>query len=109
MSPLTRGQSDSLPDFTLGEHYTRTEVIRLGSRPTAALLLLFAASSPALLAESSDACAVCHPKIYESYRRTGMGRSFYRPGPSNTVEDYSRKNNSLAPGSSPPAISGYAL
>ena len=64
----------------------------MGSRPTAALLLLFAASAAALLAQGSDACAACHPKIYESYRRTGMGRSFYRPGPSNTVEDYSRKN-----------------
>jgi tetratricopeptide (TPR) repeat protein len=27
------------------------------------------------------ACAACHREIYESYRRTGMGRSFYRPGP----------------------------
>ena len=29
----------------------------------------------------STACAACHREIYESYRRTAMGRSFYRPGP----------------------------
>jgi tetratricopeptide (TPR) repeat protein len=38
------------------------------------------------------ACASCHREVYDSYRRTGMGRSFYRPGPENTVEDYSRHN-----------------
>ena len=38
------------------------------------------------------ACVSCHREIYDSYRRTGMGRSFYRPGPENTVEDYSRHN-----------------
>src|SRR5258708_26766514 len=38
------------------------------------------------------ACASCHRELYESYRRTGMGRSFYRPAPENTIEDYSRHN-----------------
>ena len=38
------------------------------------------------------ACAPCHRQIYESYRKTGMGRSFYRPRLENTVEDYSRNN-----------------
>ena len=41
----------------------------------------------------SRLCAPCHPKIYETYQRTGMARSFYRPAPANTVEDY-RLNNS---------------
>ena len=41
----------------------------------------------------SQLCAKCHSKIYETYRRTGMARSFYRPAPANTVEDY-RLNNS---------------
>ncbi len=40
----------------------------------------------------SAACAGCHRATYESYRRTGMGRSFYRPAPGNTVEDYQRNN-----------------
>ena len=31
----------------------------------------------------AEACAVCHRKIWETYRRTGMGRSFYRPASSN--------------------------
>src|SRR5947208_3979057 len=38
------------------------------------------------------ACARCHREIWETYRRTGMGRSFYRPTPSNTVENYTEKN-----------------
>src|SRR5207249_8602619 len=32
-----------------------------------------------------ETCAVCHRNIWESYRKTGMGRSFYRPSPANTV------------------------
>jgi predicted CXXCH cytochrome family protein len=39
-----------------------------------------------------SACGPCHREISETYRRTGMGRSFSRPTPVNTVEDYSRKN-----------------
>src|SRR5437867_4037829 len=30
-------------------------------------------------------CAVCHRNIWETYRQTGMGRSFYRPSPANTA------------------------
>jgi tetratricopeptide (TPR) repeat protein len=32
----------------------------------------------------SRQCAGCHPKIAQTYRRTGMARSFYRPSPENT-------------------------
>jgi tetratricopeptide (TPR) repeat protein len=43
----------------------------------------------------SKLCQGCHARIYESYRRTGMGRSFYRPQPEaqleNTIEDYYHK------------------
>ena len=42
---------------------------------------------------SSPECAPCHAKIYDSYRQTGMARSFYRPRPENTVEDYRRNNH----------------
>jgi predicted CXXCH cytochrome family protein len=35
-------------------------------------------------------CASCHPKQAEMYRRTGMGRSFYKPDPSNQIENYAR-------------------
>ena len=35
----------------------------------------------------SSICADCHPKIAETYLRTGMGRSFSRPTISNTVGD----------------------
>src|SRR5262245_55399242 len=37
-------------------------------------------------------CTACHRRIDETFRRTGMGRSFYRRGAQNTVEDYSGKN-----------------
>ncbi|HYL37996.1 MAG TPA: tetratricopeptide repeat protein [Bryobacteraceae bacterium] len=41
----------------------------------------------------SQACAACHPAIYDTYRRTGMGRSFYPLRPENLVEDF-RVHNS---------------
>jgi predicted CXXCH cytochrome family protein len=50
-----------------------------------------AANKPAGYVEPG-ACAPCHRQLYETYRRTGMGRSFYRPLPENTIEDYSRNN-----------------
>jgi predicted CXXCH cytochrome family protein len=40
----------------------------------------------------SAVCAGCHQQIAKSYRATGMGRSFYRPRPESTVEDYQRHN-----------------
>ncbi len=38
----------------------------------------------------SKVCAGCHPGIWESYRRTGMGRSFYRPTADNRIENYTK-------------------
>ena len=40
----------------------------------------------------SAACADCHGEIAETYRRTGMGRSFSRSGPENTVADFKTHN-----------------
>jgi predicted CXXCH cytochrome family protein len=37
-------------------------------------------------------CATCHEEIAATYRKTGMGRSFYRPTANNTVEDYARNH-----------------
>src|ERR1043166_4519372 len=39
--------------------------------------------------QTSETCAACHRSIWETYRRTGMGRSFYRPSPENTVANES--------------------
>jgi tetratricopeptide (TPR) repeat protein len=33
-------------------------------------------------------CANCHRQIADDYAKTGMGRSFYPPAPSNTLESY---------------------
>jgi predicted CXXCH cytochrome family protein len=37
-------------------------------------------------------CKPCHPKIYESYRQTGMGRSFYRIESAGPLEDWKRNH-----------------
>jgi tetratricopeptide (TPR) repeat protein len=39
-----------------------------------------------------SSCVPCHREVYETYRRTGMGRSFYRLTPENTVEDFAGNN-----------------
>jgi predicted CXXCH cytochrome family protein len=52
---------------------------------------LFISGADAGYAEPA-ACASCHRELYNSYRRTGMGKSFYQPSAENTVEDYSRRN-----------------
>lgn len=36
----------------------------------------------------STVCAPCHANICETYRKSGMARSFSRPGLDNTIEDY---------------------
>jgi predicted CXXCH cytochrome family protein len=41
---------------------------------------------------NSLVCATCHPNVWQTYRRTGMARSFYRPKPENAVADYTDKN-----------------
>jgi tetratricopeptide (TPR) repeat protein len=38
-------------------------------------------------------CATCHDDIAATYRKTGMGRSFYRPTSQNVIEDYVQKNS----------------
>jgi len=47
----------------------------------------------------SRVCANCHAKIYETYQHTGMARSFYRPSPRNSVEDYRVNNRYYHPAS----------
>ena len=44
------------------------------------------------LSEDARICAGCHHNVWDAYRRTGMGRSFYRPAPENIVEDFTNKN-----------------
>ena len=41
---------------------------------------------------NSVLCSQCHTEIAKKYAQTGMGRSFYRPRPEWTVEDYSVRN-----------------
>lgn len=53
--------------------------------------------SPQVDAEISSyvdpaACSFCHSAIYQTYQRTGMGRSFYRPADGRMTEDWSGRN-----------------
>jgi tetratricopeptide (TPR) repeat protein len=57
----------------------------------AALTLVCAFASPA----QTSVCAVCHPAIAQSYSRTGMAQSFYRPKAESTVEDYDHKASDI--------------
>jgi predicted CXXCH cytochrome family protein len=43
-----------------------------------------AADAPAARYVDAQLCAGCHAAIYQSYRQTGMARSFYLPAPENT-------------------------
>ena len=49
--------------------------------------------------ENSRVCAGCHRDVWETYRRTGMGRSFYRPSPDNMPEDFTVRNTYYHPAS----------
>ena len=62
--------------------------MRRYARLACATLGVLAAS----VSHAQAVCASCHPKVWQTYRNTGMARSFYRPAPENTVEDYSNKN-----------------
>ena len=37
---------------------------------------------------NSALCEQCHAEIAASFRKTGMGRSFYRLQPANAIEDF---------------------
>ena len=40
----------------------------------------------------ADACAGCHSEIWETYRQTGMGRSFARMTPASVQADFAQDN-----------------
>jgi len=42
--------------------------------------------------DNKAACAGCHREVWDTYQRTGMGRSFYRLSPERVVEDFENKN-----------------
>jgi predicted CXXCH cytochrome family protein len=56
-------------------------------------LFAVACAKPATLHYVDAAqCATCHPAIAETYKQTGMARSFFQPAPENTTEDYTANN-----------------
>ena len=63
-------------------------IVRLA--PALLALLTCAAQNPP---NGSLVCAGCHADIWRAWRRTGMAHSLYRPGPENTVEDYTHGNS----------------
>lgn len=57
-----------------------------------ALAVLFAPETADAQSGGSRICAGCHRQIWETYRRTGMGRSFYRPSPENMTGEFLGKS-----------------
>src|ERR1017187_9351662 len=51
---------------------------------------VFAQTGPVNRYVDPKVCASCHRDIALKYARTGMGRSFVKPAPSNTIENYSK-------------------
>jgi predicted CXXCH cytochrome family protein len=58
-----------------------------------AALAAYFAGIAAAQGENARICASCHSDIWESWRRTAMGRSFYRPSPENVLEDFTNHNS----------------
>ena len=44
------------------------------------------------LAQGSRVCAGCHKEVWQTYRQTGMGRSFLRLAPETTLEEFTKNN-----------------
>src|SRR5580658_3779262 len=73
---------------------------RLATTLTAplAITVLLAISAARTGAQTKDEfvdsklCVGCHASVYEAYRHTGMAKSFYRPAPANSAEDYAKGN-----------------
>ena len=49
--------------------------------------------SPHVSYVGNEECSYCHQDIYNSYLRTGMGRSFYRPTNQPQIENFSSGNH----------------
>ena len=60
------------------------------------VLIPFTLSAAANYADPTT-CATCHTQIAETYSRTGMGRSFFRPSSTNEIEDFTAKPFHHAP------------
>jgi predicted CXXCH cytochrome family protein len=57
------------------------------------LLLLVSAVAGFPQSDRSRVCAGCHRGVWETYRRTGMARSFYSASADNMVEDFTTRNS----------------
>ncbi len=59
----------------------------------------FANHAPGVRYVGDAECAVCHNDIFQTYKQTGMGRSFYKPTTENVIEDYTSNNHVYDPAS----------
>jgi tetratricopeptide (TPR) repeat protein len=79
-----------------GRYFSLAAVILAGAAAVGAYVFRphHAAVPEAAASEYADpaTCGACHPAIAKTYRQTGMGRSFYRPRPDTTVEDFKARN-----------------
>jgi Flp pilus assembly protein TadD len=70
----------------------RTFVTRHGSSASQNLASAFGKSESGPRYVDPAVCATCHAAIADTYKKTGMGRSFYVPKKSNEIERYSTGN-----------------
>ncbi len=92
---MSRHENDRLESFPMmaGIHALLICLIALGGCSRSGTKEVASASRSAYV--DSRQCAGCHAAIANTYRQTGMGRSFYRATSANLhVEDFTR-NNSL--------------
>jgi len=73
------------------------EVVRNAAWPSLLILpigvVMSAYAGPAARYVDSRLCETCHAQIADAYRKTGMGRSFFRPAAKNTIENYIGENS----------------
>src|SRR5260370_30108211 len=67
--------------------------VKLAALLFAALFAKGLLTSVSAQSVDSRLCAGCHSAIFQSYRQTAMGKSFFRPAAENTIEDYSKENH----------------
>ncbi len=105
MKPV-RKSSDPVPQRTQQNASPSPRTLRIAAAALCLLLLAVGGSwflwhrhpsQPPIEQAKSDyvdpsVCATCHADIAATYRKTGMGRSFYRPTPQNIIEDYVHNN-----------------
>ena len=66
--------------------------MRSGRLASGAMMFVACATPARTAPAGTSGCESCHPAISRSFQRTAMAKSFFRPAPENTIEDYTNKH-----------------